>query len=110
MAITDTDSNIGTNSTIGTNSKTDTDTSVLRSEIERLQSGLSAVVARMRELTGEFPNGYDTAVASVERMWGEVKRQAQQVGHEIEERPLVSALTAFGVGVAIGALFGGRRS
>ena len=35
--------------------------------------------------------------------------QAQQVSHEIEERPLVSAMTAFGAGVAIGMLFSGRH-
>ena len=51
----------------------------------------------------------DSALATAEKMWTEVKRQAQQVGHEIEDRPLVSAFTALGAGIAIGVLFGGRR-
>jgi hypothetical protein len=71
--------------------------------------GLNAAVAKMRGLNGEGLGGHDSTLASAEKMWTGVKRQAQQVGHEIEERPLVSALTAFGVGIAIGMLFGGRR-
>ena len=81
----------------------------LRIEIERLQSDLKATIEKVRELSGEWANGHDSALATAERMWLEVKRQAQQVGQEIEERPLVSAVTAFGAGVAIGMLFGGRR-
>ena len=82
----------------------------LRIEVERLQTGLNAAVDKMRELNGgEWPNGHDSALATAEKMWTEVKRQAQQVGHEIEDRPLVSAFTALGAGIAIGVLFGGRR-
>ena len=86
------------------------DVTELRIEIERLQSDLKATIEKVRELAGEWPNGHDSALAAAERMWLEVKRQAQQVSHEIEERPLVSAMTAFGAGVAIGMLFSGRRS
>jgi hypothetical protein len=85
------------------------DVTALRSEIERLQSDLNATVEKMRELSGEWPNGHDSALATAERMWLELKRQAQQVGREIEERPLVSAMTAFGAGIAIGMLFSGRH-
>ena len=86
------------------------DVTALQSEIERLQAGLDAAVEKMRGLNGgRLPNGQDSALASADRMWGEVKRHAQQVGHEIEERPLVSAATAFGAGIAIGMLFGGGR-
>ena len=85
------------------------DVTELRTEIERLQTDLKATIEKVRELAGEWPNGHDSALATAERMWMEVKRQAQQVGQEIEERPLVSAMTAFGAGVAIGMLFGGRR-
>jgi ElaB/YqjD/DUF883 family membrane-anchored ribosome-binding protein len=82
----------------------------LQHEIERLQSGLDAAIETMRRLTGdELPNGHDAALASAEKMWTGVKRQAEQVGHEIEQRPLVSALAAFGVGIAIGLLLCGRR-
>ena len=85
------------------------DVTELRIEIERLQSDLNATIEKVRELTGEWPDGHDSALATAERMWLELKRQAQQVGQEIEERPLVSAVTAVGAGIAIGMLFGGRR-
>ncbi|HVB15034.1 MAG TPA: hypothetical protein VNF04_00715 [Stellaceae bacterium] len=82
----------------------------LKSEIERLQADLDAAVDKMRGMDGDkWSNGHDSTLASAEKMWTEVKRQAQQVGHEIEERPLVSAITALGAGIAIGMLFGGRR-
>jgi ElaB/YqjD/DUF883 family membrane-anchored ribosome-binding protein len=85
------------------------DTAKLQTEIERLQAGLDEAVDKIRTLRGELPNGHDTTFASAEKMWSEVRRQAQQIGHEIEERPLVSAATAFGAGIALGLLFGGRR-
>jgi hypothetical protein len=88
---------------------TEFDVSTLQAEIRQLQAGLAAAMEKMRGLTGEVANGHDTALASAEKVWTGVKRQAQQVGHEIEERPLISALTAFGAGIAIGMLFGGRR-
>src|SRR5260221_8791090 len=81
------------------------DVTELRTEIERLQSDLKATIEKVRELTGEWPNGHDSALATAERMWTEVKRQAQQVGQEIEERPLVSAVNGVGAGVAIRMLF-----
>lgn len=88
-----------------------TDVTELRDEIARLRADLDQAVVKMRGLNGgELPNGYDSALASAERMWTEFKRQAQQVGQEIEERPLTSAMTALGAGIAIGMLFGGRRS
>ena len=42
-------------------------------------------------------------------MWGEVRQKAQQVGHEIEERPLTSALGAFSTGLLLGMLLNARR-
>jgi hypothetical protein len=42
-------------------------------------------------------------------MWGEVKRQAQQVGHEIEERPLASAIAAFSTGLILGMILNARK-
>ena len=80
----------------------------LKGEIEQLQSGLTAALAKIRSLNGgESFDGHDSVIASAEKMWTEAKRQAQQVGHEIEERPFASALTAFGAGIAIGVLLGG---
>jgi ElaB/YqjD/DUF883 family membrane-anchored ribosome-binding protein len=81
----------------------------LRQEFDQLRAGLDAAIEKMRRLNGgELPNGHDT-LATAERMWAEVKRQAHQVSQEIEEKPLVSAVTAFSIGMTIGMLLRGRR-
>jgi ElaB/YqjD/DUF883 family membrane-anchored ribosome-binding protein len=86
------------------------DVAALESEIRQLRAGLEAATEKMRGLrNGEASNGQASTFGAAERMWSEVKQQAQQVGHEIEERPLVSALTAFGAGIALGVLLGARR-
>jgi ElaB/YqjD/DUF883 family membrane-anchored ribosome-binding protein len=46
---------------------------------------------------------------SAEKVWGEVRQKAQQVGQEIEERPFVSALAAFATGLVLGMLVNARR-
>ena len=89
---------------------TEPDVKAMKGEIQRLHASLDEAIDKMRRLDGDkWSNGQDSALASAEKMWAEMKRQAQQVGHEIEERPLVSAVTALGAGIAIGMLFGGRR-
>jgi ElaB/YqjD/DUF883 family membrane-anchored ribosome-binding protein len=85
------------------------DVTALQTELAQLQEGLAAAVEEVRRIGGQLPNGHDTAFVAAGKMWTEAKRQVQQVGHEIEERPLVSAATAFGAGMAIGMLFSGRR-
>lgn len=86
----------------------DTQVTALQRTVAQLQSGLSAAVEKIGQL--EVSNSYDTAVASAGKAWTEAKRQAQQVGQEIEERPLASTFVALGVGILIGMLFLGGRS
>jgi ElaB/YqjD/DUF883 family membrane-anchored ribosome-binding protein len=43
------------------------------------------------------------------KIWGEVRRQAQQVSQEIEQRPFISALAAFATGLLLGVLLNARR-
>ena len=38
------------------------------------------------------------------------KRAVETVGYQIEERPLISLLVAFGAGLLVGMLFSGMRS
>jgi hypothetical protein len=87
------------------------DVATLQAEIEQLEARLDAAVAEMHALrkSGVVNQDKDSILASAEKMWLEMKRQAEQVGREIEERPMVSALTAFGAGFAIGMLFSPRR-
>jgi ElaB/YqjD/DUF883 family membrane-anchored ribosome-binding protein len=90
--------------------ETTSEVAALQQEIEQLQAGLDAALQKLRRLNGgELPNGHDSALASAEKMWADLRQQAQQVSHEIEERPFISAITAFGIGIAIGMLFRGRR-
>jgi ElaB/YqjD/DUF883 family membrane-anchored ribosome-binding protein len=44
-----------------------------------------------------------------ERAWNDVKHHAGTVSREIEEKPIASAFVAFGVGLMLGMLFGGRH-
>jgi ElaB/YqjD/DUF883 family membrane-anchored ribosome-binding protein len=84
---------------------TATELTTLKNDIEQLQAGLNSAIERLRGLNGgELPNGRASSLATAEKWWTDVKQQAQQIGHEIEERPLVSAMTAFGAGIALGLL------
>ena len=56
-----------------------------------------------------WPEWASKAQVSAEKMWGEMKRQAQFVGQEIEERPFTSALAAFSTGLILGMILNGRR-
>jgi len=91
-------------------SATATDVQAMQAEIEELRAAVARAADRMRDLSGEESgNGHDKSSLSPDRVWTEMKRQAQQVTHEIEERPLVSAVTAFSAGIALGILLGGRH-
>jgi hypothetical protein len=81
----------------------------LQHNIERLQAGLNTTIERLRQLDGgNLANGHDSSLATAEKWWTDMKQQAQQIGHEIEERPLASAMTAFGAGIALGLVIGWR--
>jgi len=80
----------------------------LQREIKQLQADLSTAVEKWKE--SNLLNGHSSTFASAQKMWTDIKQQAEQVGHEIEERPMVSALTAFGTGVVLGMLLRGGRS
>jgi ElaB/YqjD/DUF883 family membrane-anchored ribosome-binding protein len=49
------------------------------------------------------------AGAPGERAWAEIRRQADAVTQEIEEKPFASALTAFGIGLVLGVLVNSRH-
>jgi len=49
------------------------------------------------------------AQAQTEKVWTEVKRQADSVSREIEERPIAAVLTAFGAGLFLGRLLTALR-
>jgi len=86
------------------------DLATLQADIQQLRADFAKITTDMRSIasTGVAQAG-GKAQASVENMWGEVRRQAQQVGQEIEEKPFASALAAFASGFVLGLLVNSRR-
>ena len=86
------------------------DLASVQADIQQLRGDFAKITTDMRNYAG---NGISQATGkaqeSVEKMWGEVRRQAKQVGNEIEERPFASALAAFGTGLVLGILLNARR-
>ncbi|HEX3883129.1 MAG TPA: hypothetical protein VHW66_10760 [Stellaceae bacterium] len=86
------------------------DLTTLQSDIQQLREDFAKMTSDMRSYAGNgLSSASEQAQVSAEKMWGEVKRQAQQVGHEIEERPLTSALAAFSTGLILGMILNARR-
>ena len=86
------------------------DVSTLQADIQQLRADFAKITADMRDIAGNgVARAGGRAQESAEKMWGEVKRQAQQVGHEIEEKPFASALAAFASGLVLGMLVNARR-
>jgi ElaB/YqjD/DUF883 family membrane-anchored ribosome-binding protein len=88
----------------------ETDLATLQADIQQLRADFAKMTSDMRNMAA---NGYSQASGkaqeSAEKMWGEVRRQAESVGHEIEERPFASALASFATGLLLGMLLNTRR-
>ena len=90
---------------------TDADIAVLRTEVAQLRTDLAKISDALRDLVRHGgAEAMEKLEQSGENVREEIKRKAQSVAHEIEERPIASALAAFGVGMILGMLFHGRRS
>jgi ElaB/YqjD/DUF883 family membrane-anchored ribosome-binding protein len=88
----------------------ETDIEKLQAEIQQLRVDFGQLLETTRDLARHgFTDAREKARGSAETAWAEVTRQAQGVSHEIEERPLISALIAFGFGLVLGLLLSGRR-
>jgi ElaB/YqjD/DUF883 family membrane-anchored ribosome-binding protein len=86
------------------------DLATLQADIQQLRADFAKMTTDIREIAGSgIGKAQGKAQESAERMWGEVSRQAQQVGQEIEARPFASALVAFSVGLVFGLILNGRR-
>jgi ElaB/YqjD/DUF883 family membrane-anchored ribosome-binding protein len=86
------------------------DIATLQADIQQLRTDLAKMTTTMRDVAGKsIAQVGDKAQASAEKVWVEVKRQAQQVGHEIGDRPLTATLAAFGTGLVLGLLLSVRR-
>lgn len=86
------------------------DLATLQGDIAQLRADFAKMTADMKDYAASgVSRAGDQAQVSAEKMWGEVKRQAQTVGHEIEERPFASALASFATGLVLGMLLNARR-
>lgn len=86
------------------------DLATLQADIAQLRADFAKMTTDMRDIAS---NGYAQASGkaqeSAEKVWGEVRRQAQSVTQEIEERPFASALASFATGLVLGMLLNARR-
>jgi len=91
-------------------SATETDIQALQEQLHQLRADFAALSGTLKDLA-KHGIGEAAQRASVpgEKAWAEVKRQADAVTQEIEEKPVAAALTAFGVGLVLGVLVNSRR-
>jgi ElaB/YqjD/DUF883 family membrane-anchored ribosome-binding protein len=86
------------------------DLATLQADIQQLRDDFAKMATDMRGFANNgMAQASGKAQESAEKLWDEVRRQAQQVGHEIEERPFASALAAFSTGLILGMLLNARR-
>jgi ElaB/YqjD/DUF883 family membrane-anchored ribosome-binding protein len=86
------------------------DLTTIQSDIQQLRDDFAKMSSDMKAYAGSgLSSAGEQAQMSAEKMWGEVKRQAQQVGQEIEERPLASAIAAFSTGLILGMILNARK-
>jgi ElaB/YqjD/DUF883 family membrane-anchored ribosome-binding protein len=79
--------------------------------MQKLRADFGKMTTDMRDIaSNRVTQASGKAQESAEKVWGEVRRQAQQVGQEIEDRPFASALAAFSTGLLLGMLLNSRRS
>lgn len=87
------------------------DLTALQADIQQLRADFAKMTADMRNFaTNGYAQARGTAQESAEKAWDEVRRQAQNVTQEIEERPFASALVSFASGLLLGMLLNSRRS
>jgi len=88
----------------------DPEIDALRTEIQQLRADVAALGEHLRasvkSKTGEV---LGRAEESGERLWQDAKRHVHDVTHEIEEKPVPAAITAFSLGVILGLIFSGRH-
>jgi ElaB/YqjD/DUF883 family membrane-anchored ribosome-binding protein len=86
------------------------DFAALQADLQQLRADFAKITADMRSFANSgMSQAKGHAQESAEKMWGEVRQKAQQVGQEIEERPFASALAAFSTGLLLGMLLNSRR-
>ncbi|HWE05483.1 MAG TPA: hypothetical protein VG274_02170 [Rhizomicrobium sp.] len=91
-------------------SATESDVQALSDELKQLRAEFTKLGQLLESAARNAGSeAAQAARATGERAWSEVKKSADDLTQRIEARPVTSAATAFGIGVVLGLLFGGRR-
>lgn len=91
--------------------KTETDFEKLRADMTQLRADLAKIADTMQGLVRHGKaEAFSKAQESTQRIQDEVKKRAESLAQEIEERPVGAAVTAFSIGLILGLLLGGRRA
>jgi ElaB/YqjD/DUF883 family membrane-anchored ribosome-binding protein len=86
------------------------DFAALQADLQQLRADFAKMTSDVRAIANNgVSQAKGQAQESAEKMWGEVRQKAQQVGQEIEERPFASALASFATGLLLGMLLNARR-
>lgn len=87
------------------------DLKTLRAELATLRADLGRISETLKDVV---KHGREEAVGkaheAAEKLQDEIGRRTERLSKEIEQKPLTAVFTAFGLGVLLGMLFGGRRS
>jgi ElaB/YqjD/DUF883 family membrane-anchored ribosome-binding protein len=91
-------------------SETTNDVEALAAELKQLRADF-AKLGELLQTTARHASedALNRAKAGGERAWSEAKTNAEDVLQQIENNPLTATGIAFGVGLLLGLLFGGRR-
>jgi len=92
-------------------SATESDVRALSDELKQLRDEFTRLGKLLESAARNAgTEAAQAARATGERAWSEVRRSADELASRIESRPVTATATAFGVGVILGLMFGGRRS
>jgi len=89
---------------------TNKDTDALIAELKQLRADfakLGDLLQQTARHAGE--DALERARATGEKAWADARSNAEDVIQRIEENPVSSAGIAFGIGILLGLIFGGRR-
>ena len=95
--------------TNGSTASTETDIKHLRADMAKLNKDLSNVADTLKDLMRDGKNeAVDGLYEAGGRVRDEVRRRAQSVADEIQDKPVAAALTALGIGFVLGMIFARR--